>query len=112
MKVLLYLDSGNTDFEPFGDISDILIFRLAGDTIIKHLIKLLTSTGISGTLLVTGSIDPGENVEKTLDSIKEEIAGMKAVYVPSSSLYALLQDEEQVLMIKNLVFIFRGYNSS
>lgn len=104
MKVLLYLDSSSTDFEPYGDISDILIFRLAGDTIINHLIKLLTSTGIKGTLLVTGSIDPSEKVENELDSIKEEIAGMKVVHVPSSSLYALLQDEEQVLLIKELIF--------
>ncbi|MHA1166795.1 MAG: hypothetical protein ACTSP4_13115 [Candidatus Hodarchaeales archaeon] len=104
MKVLLYLNSSNTDFEPFGDISDILIFRLAGDTVINHLISLLTSVGIKGTLLVSGSIKLNDKVDNALDSIKKEKNGMKVVNVPSSSLYALLQDEEQVLLVKDLIF--------
>ncbi|MFW9990505.1 MAG: hypothetical protein ACFFD4_00455 [Candidatus Odinarchaeota archaeon] len=104
MKTVLYLDQENIDLTPFGTMEDLLGFKVAGKPVIQHFAELLATSGIKDSLLVTIKQDIAGEEEKYLDSILKSVKSLSVDIVPVTSLYALIQDIERVLLFDGLVF--------
>jgi len=104
LKTVLYLDKETTDYEPHGSIEKVLGFKVAGKPVIQHLIDLLVDSGVDGSVLVTTNSEMNAESEKIIDSTFKDIKHLPVDFVPITSLYALIQDVEQVLVIDGLVY--------
>ncbi|MHA2297552.1 MAG: hypothetical protein ACXAEU_04250 [Candidatus Hodarchaeales archaeon] len=104
MKTVLYLDQKSIDFEPYGSIEQLLGFKVAGKTVIQHLVDQLASGGAVGPVLVTTKQDIVEEAEKIVSAALKDIHAFTTDYIPVTSLYSLIQDVDMVMVLDGLVF--------